>query len=66
MTDDLPPNMPQPRGLGFILSAKVNADHASDTVTRLSRTGLIVRINLYLIYWYYRKQNSVELSSFGS
>ncbi len=32
--EELPPNMPQPRGLGFIMSAKVDADHASDTVTR--------------------------------
>jgi len=29
----LPQNMPEPRGLGFTISAKVNADHASDTVT---------------------------------
>ena len=32
-TDELPPNMPQPRGLGFIMSAKSDANHASDTVT---------------------------------
>jgi hypothetical protein len=40
--EELPPNMPQPRGLGFIMSAKVDADHASDTVTRRSRTGFLV------------------------
>jgi hypothetical protein len=41
--EELPPNMPQPRGLGFIMmSTKVNADHASDTVTRQSRTGFLV------------------------
>ena len=32
--DELPPNMPQPRGLGFIISAKVYSDHAYDTLTR--------------------------------
>ena len=26
------PNTPEPRGQGFIVSAKVDADHASDTV----------------------------------
>lgn len=30
----LPPNMPQPRGLGFRMRAKVDADHAGDTITR--------------------------------
>ena len=27
-------NMPEPRGHGFIMRAKVDADHASDTVSR--------------------------------
>ena len=33
-TYELPPNILQPRGLGFIISVKVYSDHASDTVTR--------------------------------
>jgi hypothetical protein len=65
-TEELPPNMPQPRGQGFVMSAKVDADHASDTVTRRSRTGFLVRLNSSLIYWSSKKQNSVESSSFGS
>jgi hypothetical protein len=64
--EELPPNMPQPRGLGFIMSAKVDADHASDTVTRRSTTGFLVRLNSALIYWSSCKHNSVEPSSFGS
>jgi hypothetical protein len=64
--EELPPNMPQPRGLGFTMSAKVDADHAADTVTRRSRTRFLVRLNSSLIYWSSRKQNSVESSSFGS
>jgi hypothetical protein len=64
--EELPPNMPQPGGLGFIMRAKVDADHASDTVTRRSSTGFLVRLNSALIYWPSRKQNSVESSSFGS
>jgi hypothetical protein len=48
------------------MSAKVDADHASDTVTRRSRTGFLVRLNSALIYRSSRKQNSVESSSFGS
>ena len=60
--EEIPSNMPESRGLGFIMRAKVDADHASDTMTRRSRTGL----NCAPIYWWSKKQNSVESSSFGS
>ena len=58
--------MPQPRGMGFVMNAKVDADHASETVTRRSRTGFIVYLNCAPIYWASKKQTSVESSSFGS
>jgi hypothetical protein len=64
--EELPPNMPEPRGLGFVMRAKVDADHASDTVTRRSRTGFLVYLNSALIHWHSKKQGSVESSSFGS
>ena len=64
--EEIPSNMPEPRGQGFIMCAKVNADHASDTITRRSRTGFLVYLNCVLIYWWSKKQNSVESSSFGS
>ena len=48
-SEELPPNMKEARGFGFTINAKVDADHASDTVTRRSRTGFLV----YLIqHWY--------------
>ena len=62
----LPPNMPQPRGHGFVMRAKVDADHASDTVTRRSRTGFIVYLNCAPVYWSSKKQTSCESSTFGS
>lgn len=61
-----PPNMPEPRGNGVIMRAKVDADHATDVVTRRSRTGFLVYINCALVYWHSKKQTSVESSSFGS
>jgi hypothetical protein len=64
--EEKPANMPQPRGLGFVLQAKVDADHAADTVTRRSRTGFLVFLNSAPIYWLSKKQASVESSSFGS
>ena len=64
--EELPPNMPEPRGLGFVMRAKVDADHAGDTVTQRSRTGFLVFLNCSLIYWTSKKQTSVKSSSFGS
>jgi hypothetical protein len=49
--EELPPNMPEPRGQGFVISSKVDADHASDSVTRRSRTGILVWINSCLVYF---------------
>ena len=43
--EELPLNMPEPRGQGFFMRAKVDADHASDTVTRRFRTGFLVFLN---------------------
>jgi hypothetical protein len=64
--EELPPNMPEPQGQGFTMSAKVDADHASDTVTRRLRTGFLVFLNCVLVCWSSKKQASVESSSFGS
>ena len=64
--EELPPNMPEPRGMGFTIIAKVDADHASDTVTRRSRTGILVYLNCLLIHWWSKKQASIESSSFGA
>ena len=47
------------------MRAKVDADHASDTVSRRSRTGLLIYLNCALVYWWSKKQTSVESSSFG-
>ena len=64
--EELPGNMPEPRGLGFQILAKVDADHASDTVTRRSRTGFLAFLNSALTHWWSKKQTGVESSSFGS
>jgi hypothetical protein len=64
--EDLPPNMCEARGAGVIMRAFVDSDHASDTTNRRSRTGFIIFLNSAPIYWYSKKQTSVETSSFGS
>ena len=60
----LPPKMPRPRGKGFVIRCFVDADHAGDSVTRKSRTGFIVYLNNAPVYWYSKRQGSVESSTY--
>ena len=62
----IPPNMPKPLGKGFKIRCFVDADHAGETLTRRSRTGFIVMLNNAPIYWFSKKNASVETSTFGS
>ena len=66
MSEELPKNMPHPRGQGFTISSMVDADHAGDTITRRSRTGFLVYLNSAPVSWLSKKQASVESSLFGS
>ena len=61
----LPPNMPQPLGDGFKIRCFVDTDHAGESVTRRSRTGFIVMLNNAPIYWYSKKQSTIETSTLG-
>ena len=64
--EEVPSNMPEPRGLGFIICVKVDEDHASDMMTRCSRTEFLVYLNCAPRYWWSKNQNPVESLSFGS
>ena len=64
--EELPPNAPKSRGLGFTMRDFVDSDHAGDIITRRSRTGFLIFLNSAPIYWYFKKQGSVETSSFGA
>ena len=65
-SEEISPNAPKPRGIGFTMCAFVDSDHAGDSVTRRSRTGFLIFLNSAPIYWFSKKQTSVETSSFGS
>ena len=58
---ETPPNMPEAHGVGFVIRANVDTDHASDTVMQQLHTGFIIYLNCSSIYWWSRKQNSVTL-----
>ena len=64
--EELPPKMPQQRGIVFVLQAKVYAYHAADTVTRISRTGFQIYSNCDTVYWFSNNQTSADSSSFDS
>jgi len=66
LAEEIPDNLPEPRGYGMTMRAFVDADHAGDLVTRRSRTGFIVYLNMAPIYWLSKRQTSIETSSFGS
>ena len=56
--EEIPPNAPRARGLGFTMRAFLDSDHAGDTITRQSRTGFIIFLNSAPIFWYSKKQGS--------
>eukprot|EP00957_Ditylum_brightwellii_P171227 13034798-Ditylum_brightwellii.AAC.1 len=37
--EEIRSNMPESRGIGFVIMAKIDAAHAGDTITRQSRAG---------------------------
>ncbi len=66
VTEELPPNMPEPRGQPVVDSCFVDANHAGNVMTRRSHTGILIFMQNLPIIWFSKRQNMVESSSFGS
>ena len=62
----IPDNAPPPRGKAIQINAFVDADHAGNKVTQRSHTGFIIFMNMAPIFWYSKRQNSVETSTYSS
>lgn len=62
----IPDNAPEPRGKEVDVRCFVDADHAGDTVSRRSRTGFFIYINMAPIVFHSKKQTTIETSVFGS
>ena len=58
--------MLQPLGRPVDTTCFDDADHASNTVTQRSHTGIMLFVNNALIKSYSKRQNTVESSTFGS
>ncbi|CAJ1955423.1 unnamed protein product [Cylindrotheca closterium] len=64
--EQLPSNMPKPRGRRVGSLAYVDALHAANKKTRRSHTGYVIFLNRAPIIWHSRRQNTVEASTFGA
>ena len=65
-TEELPHDMPVPKGKHVKLTAYADADHAHDQLTSRSVTGILLFINNTPIKWYSKRQNTVETSTYGA
>ena len=66
ITEDIPPDAPEPLGAPITITVFVDSDHASNAVTRRSHTGVLVFVQNALILSYCKRQNTVESATFGS
>jgi hypothetical protein len=64
--EEIQGTVPEPRENAVQIIIFVDADHAGDKMTRRSRTGVLLYLNLAPIQWFSKKQNSVETLTFGS
>ena len=64
--EKIPPNAPEPRGKPLQINCFVDADHAGNVVTRRSHTGILIFLNMAPVYWFSKRQNTVESSTFSS
>ena len=64
--EQIPPNMPEARGLPVEITVFVDADHAGNKVHRRSQTGVLIFLNKAPIHWFSKRQPSVETSTFGA
>ena len=66
VSEPIPPNAPEERGLPVVVHGKVDSDHAGEKLTRRSRTCFIIYVNSAPIVWHSKRQTSIETSTFGS
>ena len=64
--EQLSSDMPPPRGRSVSTHCFVHSNHAGDKVTRRSQTGILIFLNRAPIIGYSKRQNTVEMSMFGS
>ena len=65
--EELPPNMPKPRGKRVTISAFVDANHAGKVMNIVCTQVLSFMFRMLPpIIWFTKRQNTVEAATFGS
>ena len=64
--EEKPPDMPEPKGKAARMTCHVDADHATDVVTRRSVTGILLMVNNMVVKAISKRQKTVETSTYGS
>ncbi len=65
-SEEIPHNMPEPRGKPILMTTFVDANLLHDMVTGRSCTGIIHMLNKTPIEWFSKRQNTVETATYGS
>ena len=66
VNEEVPSDAPVPLGRAVEINAWVDADHAGDRLTRRSHTGILIFLMSAPIFWYSKRQATIESSTFGS
>ena len=64
--EPIPPNALEPRGKEIDIRLFVDSSHADDKLTRRSRTGYFIFLNMAPVMWLSKKQSTIETSVFGA
>jgi hypothetical protein len=62
----IPSDAPIPRGKEVDLRLYVDSDHDGEQITRRSRTGFVIYLNMAPLLWGSKRQPTVESSVFGA
>ena len=66
VTEEDPPGMPTPLGNPVTITCFVDANHATNKVTRRSHTGVMIFLNTAPALSFSKRQNTVESATYGS
>jgi Reverse transcriptase (RNA-dependent DNA polymerase) len=66
VVEELPPDMPPPKGKAMRLTTYQDANLYHDMVTGRAMSGILHFLNQTPIFWFAKKQNIVETATYGS
>ena len=66
VAEEDPPGMPTPLGNPVTITCFVDANHATNKVTRRSHTGVMIFLNTAPALSFSKRQNTVESATYGS